>query len=186
MSILSIILIAISLAIDAFAVSIAIGSVIRILKIRHATRVGLFFGLFQGIMPIIGWGAGNSFIQYIDKAGPLVAFGILLFIGGKMIYESRKMESSSLPADPLSFLPMLMFAVATSIDALGVGFSFSLIHVTVIMPAIIISVITFLMSFAGVYIGDHLGHLFENKIELAAGVILIIVGVKILLENWPL
>ncbi|HMA63258.1 MAG TPA: manganese efflux pump, partial [bacterium] len=117
---------------------------------------------------------------------PIVAFGILLFIGGKMIYESRQMESSSLPADPLNFLPMLMFAIATSIDALGVGFSFSLIHVTVIMPAIIISVITFLMSFAGVYIGDHLGHLFENKIELAAGVILIIVGVKILLENWPL
>lgn len=183
MSILSIILIAISLAIDAFAVSIAIGSVIRILKIRHATRVGLFFGLFQGIMPIIGWGAGNSFIQYIDKAGPLIAFGILLFIGGKMIYESRQMESSSLPADPLSFLPMIMFAVATSIDALGVGFSFSLIHITAIMPAIIISIITFLMSFAGVYIGDHLGHLFENKIEMIAGIILIAVGAKILLEN---
>ncbi|HMA63417.1 MAG TPA: manganese efflux pump, partial [bacterium] len=75
MSLLTIVLIAISLAIDAFAVSIAIGSVIRILKIKHATKVGIFFGLFQGIMPIIGWGAGNSFIQYIDKAGPIVAFG---------------------------------------------------------------------------------------------------------------
>ena len=177
-------LIGFSLAIDAFAVSIAIGSVIRILHIRHATRVAIFFGFFQGVMPIIGWSAGITFMNYIGKAGPLLAFIILSFLGGKMIYESRKMESSSLPAEPLTFMPLLLFAIATSIDALGVGFSFSLIKVMVIIPAIIISIITFAMSFAGVYIGDQLGHLFENKIELAAGVILIGVGLKIFLENW--
>ena len=183
LNILTIVLIAISLAIDAFAVSIAIGSVIRILKARQATRVALFFGLFQGIMPVIGWSAGMSFVKYLGTAGPIIAFIILLFLGIKMIYESRQLDSSSLPSDPLNFMSLLLFAIATSIDALGVGFSFSFIQVTVIMPAIIISVITFAMSFAGVYIGDELGHLFENKIELAAGIILIGVGVKILLEN---
>ena len=89
LNILTIVLIAISLAIDAFAVSIAIGSVIRILKARQATRVALFFGLFQGIMPVIGWSAGMSFVKYLGTAGPIIAFIIVLFLGIKMIYESR-------------------------------------------------------------------------------------------------
>jgi len=183
LNIITIVFIAISLAIDAFAVSIAIGSVIRILKFKHATRVALFFGLFQGVMPVIGWSAGMTFVRYLGTAGPIIAFIILLLLGMKMIYESRQLDSSTLPADPLNFMSLILFGIATSIDALGVGFSFSCIQVTVIMPAIIISVVTFMMSFGGVYIGDRLGHLFENKIELAAGIILIGVGFKILLEN---
>ncbi|MCF7886532.1 MAG: manganese efflux pump MntP family protein, partial [Candidatus Marinimicrobia bacterium] len=138
-NLITLFLIAISLAIDAFAISIAIGSVIRILRVRHALRVGLFFGIFQGVMPIIGWSAGMTFMKYVDMTGPFIAFVILIFLGGKMVYESQKMETSALPANPLNFMPLLLFAIATSIDALGVGFSFSFIQVTVIMPAIIIS-----------------------------------------------
>jgi len=168
---------------DAFAVSIAMGIAIKSLKLHKASLIGLFFGGFQGIMPLIGWGAGITFSKYLQIAAPFIAFAILAIIGGKMLYESQKIGSKNTLEDPLRLITLFTFAIATSIDALGIGFSFSLIDVSILLPAIVISVITFTMSVIGIYLGDHFGHIFENKIEMVAGIILIGVGIKILLEN---
>ena len=183
MSILTIILIALGLSMDAFAVSVTSGFTIKHLKINHALRLAAFFGLFQAVMPIIGWLAGFSLKEFIIDIDHWIAFGLLSIIGVKMIYESFKLNPKEEKSDPLNIYMLLMLSVATSIDALAVGLTLSFLHISVIIPAIVIGVITFLLSFAGVFIGDRFGHVFENKIEIAGGLILIGIGIKILIEH---
>ncbi|OQY36796.1 MAG: hypothetical protein B6229_09400 [Spirochaetaceae bacterium 4572_7] len=183
MSNLSIIIIAVGLAMDAFAVSITSGLAIKSLKIRNALKIALFFGLFQAVMPIIGWFAGLGFRDFMSHIDHWVAFGLLGIIGGKMIYESTLMNQDKPDKDPLNIYVLLILSVATSIDALAVGLSLSLLKVTIIRPAIIIGVITFLLSTLGVYIGNKFGHYFEKKVELIGGLILILIGTKILIEH---
>lgn len=168
---------------DAFAVSITSGLTIHRLKVRHALIIATFFGGFQAIMPVIGWLAGLTVQEYIAAIDHWLAFALLSLVGGKMIYESTFMDEEKERKNPLNIYVLLILSIATSIDALAVGLSFSFLNVSIILPAIAIGVITFILSFSGVYIGDKFGHFFENKIEIFGGLILIAIGLKILLEH---
>jgi putative Mn2+ efflux pump MntP len=183
MNILAILLIATGLAMDAFAVSIASGVLIKEVKMRNALTIAMLFGLFQAIMPVIGWLAGIGLGCLIAGFDHWFAFGLLTIIGLRMIYESFKLKSKKNKIDPLNILVLFTLAIATSIDALAVGLSLSFLKIAIAQPAVIIGIITFLFSFAGVYIGSKVGHFFEKKIEMAGGLILIGIGVKILIEH---
>jgi putative Mn2+ efflux pump MntP len=183
MDAITIIAIAFGLAMDAFAVSITSGITIKNLKINNALKIALFFGLFQAIMPLVGWLAGLSLKDFISEIDHWIAFGLLSFIGCKMIYESITVQSNEKQIDPLNVYVLLMLSVATSIDALAVGVSFAFLKVSIVTPVIIIGTVTFLLSYLGVYIGDRIGHFFENKIEIAGGILLIGIGIKILVEG---
>jgi len=183
MDIISIVLIAVGLAMDAFAVSITSGITIKSLRINNALKIAIFFGLFQAVMPIIGWLAGLSLKDYISAVDHWIAFGLLSFIGCKMVYESITVQSSEKEINPLNVYVLLVLSVATSIDALAVGVSFAFLKVSIVTPVIIIGTVTFFLSYLGVYIGDRIGHFFENKIEIAGGLLLIGIGIKILVEG---
>ena len=183
MNIYEIVAIAFALAMDAFAVSIAGGVVIKEQKVRHALRIALFFGGFQAIMPVVGWLAGNRFRHVIGGVDHWVAFSLLSLIGCKMIYEAVKLKPGERKWDIRSLRVLLVLAVATSIDALAVGVTLSLLHVSIITPIIVIGLVTFALSLLGVFIGDRFGHLFESKVEVAGGLVLIAIGIKILLEH---
>ena len=179
----TIVLISFGLAMDAFAVSVTSGITIKRLRIVNALKIALFFGAFQALMPVVGWLAGLSLRESIGAIDHWIAFGLLSFIGCKMIYESTKMPSSKKPVDPLNVFVLLMLSIATSVDALAVGVTFAFLKVAVATPIITIGVVTFVLSLTGVFIGNRLGHFFEKKIEIAGGVILILLGTKILIEH---
>ncbi len=184
MDIFTILIISFGLAMDAFAVSITNGFVLKKIGFKEIFSISLTFGIFQGIMPIVGWIVGLSFKEYIQSYDHWIALALLSFIGIKMIYESKqidKIESQDAYCSTLSGL--IVMAIATSIDALAVGVSFSCLNVSIYTPAIIIGIITFILCFLGVFIGKKLGHLFENKLELIGGIILIIIGIKIVIEH---
>ena len=183
MHIITVIAVAFGLATDAFAVSVASGFTINKLEVRHAFRIAVFFGAFQAIMPLIGWLAGLSLRDWIVNVDHWVAFGLLACIGAKMIYESFKLKTDKKQINPLDLSVLLMLSVATSIDALAVGVTFAFLAVAIAWPIIIIGLVTFATSFLGVFIGDRFGHLFESKIELLGGLVLIAIGFKILLEH---
>ncbi|MFP4497792.1 MAG: manganese efflux pump MntP family protein [Vulcanimicrobiota bacterium] len=173
--------IAVGLAMDAFAVSIASGLEIKKMKKRYALKIAFFFGLFQAFMPILGWYSGKQFSHLFSLIDHWIAFGLLSFIGIKMIVESGKLEKEK--ADPLNICTLFILSLATSIDALAVGFSYSLLNVDILFPVIVIGLVTFILSFSGVYLGKSIGHFHEKKIEMAGGIILIIIGLKILIEH---
>ena len=182
MNLLSILLIAVGLAMDAFAVSITCGLTLKNLKVKHAFTIALSFGFFQGVMPIIGWLAGVGFRDFISTIDHWIAFGLLVVIGGKMVYESSKLEFSEKNRE-LSWAFLLLLSIATSIDAFAVGLSFSFLKVEIITPSCIIGVVTFILSMVGVVIGKKVGPFFEKKIEAFGGIILIFIGFKILLTH---
>ena len=183
MDIFTIFFIAVGLAMDAFAVSIASGLTMEKLKIRYALKIALFFGVFQAVMPIIGFTAGLSIREFMTSFDHWIAFGLLTFIGSKMIYESVFMDGNDKKMDPNNIGMLLILSVATSIDALAVGISLSLLKVNIFMPAFIIGVVTFILSYLGVFIGRRVGHLFEKRIEVIGGLVLIGIGTKILIEH---
>ena len=183
---ITILLIAIGLAMDALAVSITSGLAINDLRIRNAGQIALFFGAFQAGMPLLGWLGGVSAREVITGIDHWIAFGLLCLIGGKMIYESTKLGSDEKKIKPLDLSVLLFLAIATSLDALAVGISFAFLKMAIITPAIIIGVTTFSLSFLGVYVGNVSGHFFENKIEVLGGLILIGIGLKILIEHTVL
>lgn len=183
MEIITVLFIAVALSMDAFAVSIASGLTVKHLKVRHALRIAVFFGSFQAIMPLIGWSAGFSLRDFISSVDHWVAFGLLSIIGLKMIFESFKMNSEEKSTDSLNIYTLLILSVATSIDALAVGLSLAFLNVSIVTPAIIIGIVTFMFSLAGFFIGGRFGHFFEKKIEVAGGLILIGIGVKILIQH---
>ncbi|MDD3051729.1 MAG: manganese efflux pump MntP family protein [Candidatus Cloacimonetes bacterium] len=179
----TILLISLGLAMDAFAVSVSSGVVLTCFRKRYALKIALFFGVFQAVMPLIGWSAGLTFRNYISAVDHWIAFALLSIIGGKMIYESLITCEKEKSCNPENIMVLLMLAVATSIDALAVGISFSCLEVSIITPALIIGIVTFVLSFAGVFIGNKFGSIFENKMELIGGLILIGIGIKILVEH---
>ena len=184
MNIFTIIAVAVALAMDAFAVSISTGIKLGCVTGRQTFRVAFHFGFFQFIMPVLGWLGGSAMAGIIGSFDHWVAMGLLGFIGGKMIHEALDETAGKDTAiDPTRGLYLISLSIATSIDALAVGFSFSFLNVTIVEPVIIIGLITFFLSFAGVYIGAKTGSIFENKIEIIGGVILIGVGFKILIEH---
>lgn len=168
---------------DAFAVSVTSGLAIHRLRMRHALKIAFFFGGFQALMPLIGWLAGIGLREMISAIDHWIAFALLIFVGGKMIYESTFMDEDKELADPLKLYVLLMLSVATSIDALAVGLSLSLLNIEIISPAVVIGSVTFCLSFLGVYIGDQFGHFFERKIEVVGGLILLAIGFNILFEH---
>ncbi len=183
MDIVTIIIIAFALAMDAFAVSIASGFDMVRLYIPRALQLAFSFGLFQAFMPILGWMAGKRVQVFISGIDHFVAFGLLSAIGIKMIYEAFVIKKEENKAKKISIYTILMLSIATSIDALAVGVSLSFLKVEIILPAVIIGIITFFLSLAGVFIGSRFGHLFESKIEMVGGLILIGIGIKILIEH---
>ena len=183
---ITILLIAIGLAMDALAVSITSGLTITDLRLRNALTIALFFGAFQAVMPLLGWLGGVSARAVITNIDHWIAFGLLCLIGGKMIYESTRLGSDGTELNPLDIHVLFLLAIATSIDALAVGVSFAFLEMAIITPAIIIGVTTFALSFLGVFVGNVSGHFFEKKIEVLGGLILIGIGLKILIEHTVL
>ena len=179
----TILLIAIGLAMDCLAVSVSSGCVIRNLRIGHALRIAFFFGFFQALMPIIGWLAGLSLRGLVMEVDHWIAFFLLDAIGLKMIYESRKLDLEKKGRDPLNLYVLFMLSVATSMDALAVGVTFAVLHVSILLVVFIIGLVTFVISFIGVFVGDCMGHFFEKKIEMIGGFLLIGIGTKILIEH---
>jgi len=168
---------------DAFVVSIVSGGTYKQLHVKHALRMAIFFGAFQAFMPLIGSLAGLSFRDYIKDYDHWVAFTLLATVGGKMIYESFKIKSVDDVANPSNIFILLVLSVATSIDALAIGITLSLITRSIALAVIIIGLITFSLSYAGVVIGKRFGHFSENKIEALGGMVLIGIGVEILCEH---
>lgn len=183
MPILSILLIALGLAMDAFAVSITSGITIKNLKARHALLIGAAFGVFQAAMPLLGWALGQWAYRFISAVDYWIAFGLLLFVGGHMIIQSMQPEDEDGPKNPLHLPTLLMLAVATSIDAFAIGISLSMLRVSILTPALIIGLVTFALSVAGVYFGHLFGHFNEKKMEVAGGLVLIGLGTKMLVEH---
>ncbi len=184
MGLLELLLIALGLSMDAFAVSLCKGLNMSRLNLRNAAIVALFFGGFQAAMPLLGWLLGTQFESYITSVDHWIAFGLLSFIGGKMIYEVfKKDRCPTAGGDILKIKALLLLAVATSIDALAVGITFAFLHVSIIPAVSLIGAITFVTSLAGVCIGYKFGARLKSKAELAGGVVLILIGIKILLEH---
>ncbi|HPR82900.1 MAG TPA: zinc transporter ZupT [Pontiellaceae bacterium] len=184
MPLLSILLIALGLAMDAFAVSITSGITIKNLKVRHALLVGATFGIFQALMPVLGWALGQWAHRFIAAVDYWVAFGLLLFVGGHMILQAMQPdEEDAKPKNPLHLPTLLTLAVATSIDAFAIGISLSMLRVSILQPVLVIGLVTFALSFAGVYFGRLFGHLNEKKMEVFGGLVLIGLGVKMLVER---
>ena len=183
MDTLTLILIALGLSMDAFAVAVTTGGLITCNHLRNALRMALYFGSFQAIMPLVGWFVAGRFRAYIVSFDHWIAFGLLLFIGAKMIYEAVYETEDKMVCEPLSSRLLFLLAVATSIDALAVGISFACLDVSIATPIIVIGLITFILALAGFRIGMKVGHFFENRIEIAGGVILILIGAKILIEH---
>lgn len=180
MDFVSIIFLAIGLAMDAFSVSITRGLTLKC-NIKYALIIAIFFGGFQALMPVIGWFSGIQLQNIVSALAPWIAFLLLLGIGIKMIYESFHVDEDV--CNIFSLKELLILSVATSIDAFAVGVTFAILNTPIITPIIVIGLVTFILSLIGVYIGKNMGHLFENKIEIIGGLILIIIGFKILLEN---
>jgi putative Mn2+ efflux pump MntP len=179
----TILIIALGLSMDAVAVAIGMGLSIDTLRIRHGLIIGLFFGVFQAFMPVIGWAAGRSFQSVIITVDHWIAFALLTIIGLKMIYESIKIKSNDENTKSLTIYSLFTLSVATSIDAFAIGISFAMLEISIVTPIIIIGCITFIFSFLGVGFGKHVGKLLPKKIEIAGGIVLIGIGIKILLEH---
>ncbi len=156
MNTMTILLLAVGLSMDAFAVSISSSVTIGKIKFRHAFKIGAFFGLFQAFMPLIGWAAGLSFRALISGIDHWIAFILLALIGGKMIYESFKLDCQQNKVNPLNNLVLLGLAVATSIDALAAGISFALLKINILYTVSLIGIITFGISMVGVFLGKKL------------------------------
>ena len=182
MGCLEIILISIGLAMDAFAVSVCKGVQIKKLDYDKMIIVGLYFGSFQAIMPTIGYLLGTTFDDLVTQIDHWIAFVLLSFIGLKMIKETLKKDESKIN-EKLDLKTMLVLAIATSIDALAVGITFAFLNVNLILSITIIGIVTFLISIIGVKIGNKFGNKYEKKAEFIGGLILILLGLKILLEH---
>lgn len=184
MSLIALVFVAIGLAMDAFTVAIAKGISLKKASFSQATKVALFFGGFQALMPFIGWLFGSSFEQYIKAFDHWIALILLIAIGGKMLYESfREDDVEEEDVAPLNVRSLMILAIATSIDALAVGVTFAFLDVTIGSAILLIGIITFCISFAGVIIGNKVGEYLKNYAEIVGGVILILIGISIFLEH---
>ncbi|MEI3130173.1 MAG: manganese efflux pump MntP family protein [Oscillospiraceae bacterium] len=177
----------IGLSMDAFAVAICKGLGMRKVNYKQMLLIALFFGGFQALMPLLGWLLGRQFEQYITSVDHWIAFALLVLIGANMLREVRKgddtTDAETVYDAPLPLGQLLLMAIATSIDALAVGISFAFLGVNIWLAIAIIGTTTFLISAAGVFIGNRFGNRYEKRATIAGGIILILLGVKILLEH---
>ncbi len=183
MGLFEVLAIAVGLSMDAFAVSICKGLSMKKMSWKNALIAGLYFGGFQALMPLIGYILGSQFQSLIANVDHWIAFLLLLFIGGNMIRESRNQNDCECGDDSFNFKAMIVLAIATSIDALAVGITFAFLKVNIITAITFIGIITFVFGIIGVKIGNVFGAKFKSKAELAGGIVLILIGTKILIEH---
>lgn len=181
LDLISIFLIAIGLAMDAFAVSIAKGITVSRARRRTGLLLASLFGGFQALMPVLGWTAGLGLQDLIVSVDHWIAFGLLSFIGAKMICDSTRAEGDE--EEDVTLYLALVLAVATSIDALMVGLSFAVLESSILVPVLVIGVVTFILSYTGFYFGSLLGERFGRRVKIVGGIILIAIGTRILLEH---
>ena len=182
MSLLELIVLAVGLSMDAFAVSVCKGLALGQIKTKHVVIIGAWFGGFQALMPLIGYFLGSRFEHYIQSVDHWIAFVLLAAIGANMLREALSKEEETADAS-LAFKTMLLLAIATSIDALAVGITFAFLRVRILPAVLLIGCITFLLSALGVKAGSLFGKKYQKKAEFAGGIILILLGIKILLEH---
>ena len=188
MTLLEIFLVGIGLSMDAFAVSICKGLAMPAVNKKQALLIGAYFGVFQALMPLAGWLLGSQFARHVTKLAPWIAFVLLAWIGGSMLRESlsKKEEDEEVEPVELRHKELFLLAVATSIDALAVGVSFSMVELSVSIgaAAALIGCTTFAISVGGVFVGHIFGASYKNRAEFVGGAILLLIGVKILLEHF--
>ena len=182
MSLVALFVLAVGLSMDAFAVAVCKGLAMRKIDFKKAALVGLWFGGFQGLMPLLGYSLGVQFKDKITAVDHWAAFILLVMIGVSMIREALSREESKAD-DSLAVKDMLVLAIATSIDALAVGITFAFLNVNILPAVCMIGVVTFVLSMIGVKVGNVFGNKYKAKAELAGGIILILLGIKILLEH---
>lgn len=187
MGIIEIFFTGVGLSMDAFAVAVCKGLGMRRINWGQAAVIALFFGAFQAFMPVVGWALGSQLAGLVAPVDHWIAFGLLAFIGGKMIWDAFHEEGCEdgqcdVPM-PLDLKELTMLAVATSIDALAVGITFAFLQVNIALAAAVIGLTTFCLSFAGVAVGNYIGARFQKPATLAGGVVLILIGTKTLVEH---
>ena len=183
MGILEILIIAVGLAMDAFAVSLATSVKLHPVTRRQVFRFAFHFGLFQALMPVVGWLAGRSVVDVVGAFDHWIAFGLLGYIGGKAIWGALRGADDEDARDPTRGMSLIINSVATSIDALAVGLSLGVLGVSIWYPVVVIGVVTALLSSFGMLIGSRLGARFGTRMEILGGLVLIAIGVKILVEH---
>ncbi|MBQ6053317.1 MAG: manganese efflux pump [Clostridia bacterium] len=184
MSLFELFLLGIGLSMDAFAVSVCKGMIMRKPQIKNAALISLFFGGFQALMPFIGWLLGRQFESVIKAYDHWIAFFLLAFLGGKMIFDALKKDGKEEKyKESADIKELFLLAVATSIDALAVGVTLAFLDVSLAEAVSVIGVTTFVITFCGVYIGAKTGEYLKDKAQIAGGVVLILIGIKILVEH---
>lgn len=174
---------ALALAMDAFAVALGTGAVLSRLTGRQLFRLSFHFGLFQSLMPVIGWLAGLTIMQWVEAWDHWIAFSLLAIIGGRMIYEAFSDKEKTDDRDPTKGLSLVLLSIATSIDALAVGFSLSVIGVSIWMPALVIGLVAGVLTVVGMLLGGRIGNRWGSRVEIFGGLVLIAIGLKILIEH---
>ncbi len=190
MGLVEVFLVAVGLSMDAFAVSICKGLGMRRVNYRHAVVIALFFGGFQAGMPVLGYLLASNFTGLVEPFAHWIAFGLLAYIGGKMIWdaahEGPEGEQVEEDTQRLDMPELAMLSVATSIDALAVGVSYAMLGVQIAWPAALIGITTFCFSFVGVVIGNRIGARWERRATLVGGIVLVCIGIKVVLEHYGL
>jgi len=171
------------MAMDAFAVCLGVGAGRQSEGRRATFRLSFHFGLFQFLLPVVGWFAGLTVVRYIEAFDHWVAFLLLAFVGVRMIWSGSNGEEESHKNDPSRGWNMVLLSVAVSIDALAIGLSLALIHVDIWYPAVVIGVVTSLMSLVGLRLGNQLGRKFGKRMEIIGGIVLILIGVRIVVNH---
>jgi len=184
MDLVTVFLLAVGLGVDAFSVAIGIGAASTQKSWQPVLRLASSFGVFQFAMPIIGWLAGLTIVNIIAGYDHWVAFALLVYVGCRMIWEALSKDEEKETNDQTKGLSLLLLSIATSIDALAVGFSFSLLKTEIIFPAVIIGVICFLMTVGGMIFGKRLAGIFGKKVGILGGIVLVAIGVKIIIDHW--
>jgi manganese efflux pump family protein len=183
MNFLEILLISLSMAMDAFAVCLGAGAQEQTVGPRPTFRLAFHFGLFQFLMPIIGWFAGATIERYIAAYDHWIAFALLAFVGGRMVYSGFHSEQDVEKDDPSRGWTLVLLSIAVSIDALAVGLSLGIVGVTIWVPAVVIGIVTGLVSWLGLRLGNKLGEKFGQRMEIIGGIVLILIGIRILLGH---
>jgi len=180
---ITVLLIALGLAMDAFAVALGVGTTRKNVWFRPGFRLAFHFGLFQFMMPIIGWTVGETIVRFIANWDHWVAFGLLAYVGGKMVKESFEEGESHNSADPTRKWTLVMLAIATSIDALAVGLSLAMVQVQILYPSIVFGIVAAAMTVIGLALGKRLGVKFGKRMELVGGLVLIGIGLRVLISH---
>jgi putative Mn2+ efflux pump MntP len=183
MSIFVILLISLSMAMDAFAVCLGAGAQAEVAGPRPTFRLAFHFGLFQFVMPVLGWLAGRTIVQFVAPFDHWVAFGLLAFVGLRMIRSGTDKKGEIARVNPSRGWTLILLSIAVSIDALAVGFSLGLVGITIWYPAAVIGVVTSLVSWLGLRLGNKLGEKFGKRMEIAGGIVLILIGVRIVVMH---